>query len=140
MDFNKMVRSRLAKIDSTLISKGKEYGLNGNRFHNFDIAAGRRGITPEKALDGMMLKHEVSVHDMINDPDIVTEAMIDEKIGDNIVYLILLEGLFRRRLEEKNKYTPNINTKRTCPDCGFILIPMGGTEPLTKCPNCGKEL
>lgn len=98
MEFDEILKRRLRKITETLGNKELEYAQAGNRFHNFDVAAQRRGITPEKALDGMMLKHEVSVSDLINSPNNVTQELIDEKIGDNINYLILLEGLLNRRL------------------------------------------
>ena len=98
IDFNQVVENRVYKIKQTLIKKGREYSSEGNRFHNFDIAARMKGSTPEKALDGMLLKHIVSVDDMINNPHNVTVEMIDEKIGDVINYMILLEGLLLRRL------------------------------------------
>ncbi len=96
MDFDKIVENRCRKIKEILQHKAGEYAKDKNRFHNFDLAATMAGTTPEKALKGMMLKHEVSVQDLINNPDKATEALIDEKIGDNINYLILLEGLLRR--------------------------------------------
>lgn len=102
IDFNKVVEKRTEKISKTLLKKAGEYSKDTNRFHNFDVAARMRGITPELALDGMRLKHVVSVDDMVNNPDMVTVDMIDEKIGDAINYLILLEGLLLRRILKKN--------------------------------------
>ncbi len=103
-EFNVILENRLTLTKSVLGSKGKEYTLSDdNRIHNFNIAGMRRGITPEKALDGMMLKHEVSVYDMINyvetNLEKLTIKLIDEKIGDNINYLILLEAMLKKRVE-----------------------------------------
>ncbi|RLB94056.1 MAG: hypothetical protein DRH26_02200 [Deltaproteobacteria bacterium] len=99
--FNEIVKARLEKIEIILGEKAKEYAPKNDRFHNFNVAARISGTTPEKALYGMMLKHEVSVLDLIemaeNEPDKLNEALIDEKIGDNIDYLILLEGLLKQR-------------------------------------------
>ncbi|MBE9592101.1 MAG: hypothetical protein IMF19_01345, partial [Proteobacteria bacterium] len=51
------------------------------------------------------LKHIVSVFDLVQwadtEGDMLTEAVIDEKIGDTINYLILLEGLLLRRMESR---------------------------------------
>lgn len=54
--------------------------------------------TPEKALLGMWIKHVISIADCINDDDDrqdVKISMWDEKIGDAINYLILLEALIK---------------------------------------------
>lgn len=99
--FSEVVKERLEKIEDTLTKKAKEYASNSDRFHNFNVAARIAGITPEAALYGMMLKHEVSVRDLIDlaeaCPSKLNEVLIDEKIGDNINYLILLEGMLKQR-------------------------------------------
>ena len=97
--FNKIVQERVDSIFNVLGLKAKEYATGGDRFHNFRVAARLNKTTPEKALKGMMLKHEVAVLDMINNPYTLSEEIIDEKIGDNINYLILLEGLLKERLQ-----------------------------------------
>jgi len=102
--FDEILSTRLEKIKTILGAKAKEYASNDDRFHNFNVAGRIAGVTPEKALYGMMLKHEVSVTDLIElagaEPSKLNEAIIDEKIGDNINYLILLEGLLKQRCRE----------------------------------------
>lgn len=103
MTFDDVLKERLRKTESVLAAKAEEYATGENRYHNFFRAAGLQGCTPEQALMGMLAKHLVSVLDMVA----VTaegdwkrwprEDMIDEKIGDTINYLILLEGLLRIR-------------------------------------------
>ena len=104
--FSECVEKRIEKIREVLSSKAEEYSTEGNRFHNFDVGARILDSTPEEALQGMMLKHIVSVLDLVQwadtNEDRLTEKVIDEKIGDTINYLILLEGLLLRRIE-KNK-------------------------------------
>jgi len=100
-DFDCLVDRRLHEIHSILNQKAAEYSVESDRFHNFKIAARMNDTTPEKALKGMMLKHEVSIQDMINCDVEITEELIDEKIGDNINYLILLEGLMKEKLHAK---------------------------------------
>ena len=90
--FDEIVDVFLNNIRETLIVKGKEYRRNNNPFHNFDIGSQRSGLIREKVLDGFLLKHEISIADITNDlekgilPKIST---LDEKFGDNVIYLIL---------------------------------------------------
>ena len=105
--FEECIENRIRNIREILLVKAKEYASEDNRFHNFDVAARILNNTPEQALQGMMLKHIVSVFDLIEwtetNTNMLTEQIIDEKIGDTINYLILLEGLLLRRMETKNK-------------------------------------
>jgi hypothetical protein len=104
--FDKVVSNRLEAIKSTLISKAKEYAKGDeDRLHNFNRGAQITGQSREKVLQGFMLKHLVSVFDMIDDPSKATEYMIEEKCGDMINYLVLLEASFKDRLNEQNKKT-----------------------------------
>jgi hypothetical protein len=104
MNFEDCIENRIHRIREGLLAKAEEYATEDNRFHNFDVAARILNITPEQALQGIMLKHIVSVFDLVewtdSDTNKLTERIIDEKIGDTINYLILLEGLLLRRVEE----------------------------------------
>jgi len=90
--FDEVVDIFLNNIRETLLVKGKEYRRGNNPFHNFDIGSQRSGLIREKVLDGFLLKHEISIADITNDlekgilPKIST---LDEKFGDNVIYLIL---------------------------------------------------
>ena len=97
MTFDDVVYARCQKIKKVLASKADEYATEGDRFHNFKVAARVIGTTPEKALLGMMMKHFVSVLDIIEAPDKVSPARLDEKIGDLICYLCLAEGMITER-------------------------------------------
>ena len=98
VSFDQVVQERTDAIHNILSMKAKEYASDTDRFHNFRVAARMNKTTPERVLKGMMLKHEVSVLDMIENPHVLSEEMINEKIGDNINYLILLEGLLKERI------------------------------------------
>lgn len=97
--FLSILERRLEQTRATFYKKNEEYGI-GDVFHNFKVAARIDNTTPIKALRGFDLKHRVSIQDMVDNPNIVTEAMIDEKIGDCITYLCILEGLFREHLSQ----------------------------------------
>ena len=98
--FDRVLENRIEKIRQVLSRKAGEYAKDTNRYHNFDVAAEYDRETAERALWGMLKKHIVSVQDMINNPENITDALIDEKIGDVVNYFILLEGIMRRRIEK----------------------------------------
>ena len=97
--FNEIVERRLRLTEDVLDFKGEEYARE-NRFHNFIAASCMLGCSPEKALLGMWSKHVVSIIDMVNDLPTAPRSAeyIEEKIGDAINYLILLEGMLKERL------------------------------------------
>jgi len=99
-DFNRIVEQRIDKIRDVLSNKAKEYSSDNDRFHNFKRAGEMLRIEPEQALIGMFAKHMVSIMDMVRDiarGEKQPIFMWDEKIGDAINYLILLEGLVTER-------------------------------------------
>jgi hypothetical protein len=100
--FNKVVSHRVNTIHSVLAAKASEYA-RGDRLGNFKRAASMQGVTPEKALVGMKAKHDVALQDFINDLDVGKIQCYErwnEKIGDIINYLILLDGLVQERISE----------------------------------------
>jgi len=97
--FEKVVDGRLQRIVSILKRKADEYA-RGDRLSNFKRAAKILGSSPERALLGMMAKDWVSVLDLIEDLDrgvLAPQWMWEEKIGDAINYLILLEAMGSER-------------------------------------------
>ena len=110
--FEQLVDETLNQIKETLIVKGKEYRRNNNPFHNFDEGSKRSGVIREKVLDGMLLKHEISIADMTNDlekgklPKIET---IEEKFGDNLIYLILKKASIIDKIEKNMNNLNNRN-------------------------------
>lgn len=100
--FEKVVHETLQQIKSTLLEKGKEYRRNNNPFHNFEEGTKRTGLTREKVLDGMLLKHEISISDMTNDIDfgiLPKEDTVNEKFNDNIIYLIIKKASILDRID-----------------------------------------
>lgn len=97
-EFDAVVSRRLEKIRQTLVVKGREYSRDGDRLSNFKNGAAILRCTPERALLGYAAKQMTSVVDFVRDleaspPVERTEAEWDEKLGDAINYLILLEAV-----------------------------------------------
>lgn len=103
--FNVLVENRLSKCREVLASKDKEYSSDADRLHNFKRAAAARNIQATSALDGMFLKHIISMWDMVDDMErnpeyIPSEQLITDKLGDVINYTLLLEGLIEDRRKD----------------------------------------
>lgn len=100
--FAQIAESRIESCRSVLVAKAAEYSRNGDRLHNFKRAAAIDGTTPARSLWGMWKKHIVSIADMIDDLDagnVPTKEMVAEKLGDNINYSVLFEGLIEELRE-----------------------------------------
>jgi len=104
--FDELVEETLSEIRDVLVVKGKEYRRNGNPFHNFEEGSKRTGLSREKVLDGMLLKHEISISDITNDLDqniLPKLTTINEKFGDNIIYLLLKKISIIDRIENNGQ-------------------------------------
>lgn len=95
--FQAILASRLEKTAKVLGVKAGEYASQTDRMHNFNRAAELLRTTPHDACLGFLGKHLVSIIDLTKRHDPVGLAIIDEKIGDAINYLILLEALLIER-------------------------------------------
>ena len=88
--FETILRDTFDKIKSVLLAKADE------------IALILQGKNPVSALSGMMCKHTVSIYDLINGYKMgraIEPELWDEKIIDNINYLILLRAVLREERE-----------------------------------------
>ena len=113
-DFNEIVAVRMAWCNKTLCAKGDEYAREGDRLWNFKVAARKLNCHPAEALAGMMVKHTVSVDDIIDGLArgiVPPKELVAEKIGDSINYLLLLEGL----IEEARGEVPEVDAALKAP-------------------------
>ena len=109
--FDEVVDEVCEQISNVLKVKAKEYRRNENPFHNFDIGSQRSGLIREKVLDGFLLKHEISIADITNDLEInklPTKELLDEKFGDNIIYLIIKKASIIDKIEENARIEVHI--------------------------------
>lgn len=91
--FNEIVKEQLERIKKVLVKKSTEYNLEEDRLGFFKRAAVFAQETPEKALYGFLLKHLVSLNDMVQSEKEYPKELWLEKITDIENYLILLLGL-----------------------------------------------
>ena len=104
-DFSRRVEKRIDLVRQTLLTKHKEYAKDDNVFRNFDEAAGGLSLHGSSAevLWSYMTKHLVSIKDIVADNKPVDAAVVSEKIGDVINYLILLEAMLNEQGEKHCK-------------------------------------
>lgn len=91
--FDAIVDEQLARCHDLLIEKGKEYAPGGDRLMAFRRAAALQGCTLAEAALGMMVKHLVSVTEMIQSREHYTTSKWDEKITDSINYLLIIRAI-----------------------------------------------
>jgi hypothetical protein len=104
--FQYILNERVCQIEDVLAKKAREYVRNEDRLHNFNVASIISNKTREDVLwNGFALKHLVSVFDMVNDINegkLPKKELVDEKIGDLINYLILLEVSIKDKINNEN--------------------------------------
>lgn len=99
-----VVENTLDQVRDLLVVKGREYVRNEDPFHNFEVGSRMTGLIREKVLDGFLLKHEISIADITNDIEqgkLPSVEKLDEKILDNIVYLLLKKAMILDRIDNQ---------------------------------------
>lgn len=104
-DFNNLVEHRLEKCKDTLIVKAKEYASDNDRLHNFAEAAKLKKTTKSDCALSFGMKHIISIIDIVRAIQVgnavVSECVIDEKIGDAINYFLLIEACITQEMKER---------------------------------------
>lgn len=92
-DLNNIMTETFNKCSNLLNKKSEEYNKKiNNRLDCFTQGAGLTGEHPAKIVTEFMLKHVISIYQMINSIYEYDMSKWDEKIIDNINYLILLRA------------------------------------------------
>ena len=102
-DFERITDDRIVACKKTMIHKAAEYA-DEDRLHNFKTAAAMQGVSVKQALWGMAAKHIVSITDMCMSPENFPLNVWDEKIGDAINYLFLLNAVVYEKSESREEY------------------------------------
>jgi len=100
-EFNAVVDEQLVMCREMLVKKTEEYTDGVDPLHNFRSAESLMG-SMTNALAGYMMKHTVSLYDMMKeDPNNFTPERWNEKITDHINYLLLLKAIVVEARSEK---------------------------------------
>lgn len=91
-DFQFVLDAEIQRIRDVLEKKGVEYADEDQLF-NFRRAAALKGCSLSQALAGMMVKHTVSIYDMVERGEQFPLEIWGEKITDHLNYLILLKAV-----------------------------------------------
>jgi hypothetical protein len=92
--FNNIVEEQITNCYDILHRKSDEYATS-DMLHNFRTAAVLGKSSMRQALGGMMMKHTISIYDMIEDNKMHTLEQWNEKITDHINYLLILSAIIR---------------------------------------------
>jgi hypothetical protein len=97
-EFVKIAEETMSEISKTISAKGKEYST-GDAFSNFKDAAGGLSFhdKPEMVAWEFATKHFQSIKDIISGKVPASQATINEKFGDAIVYLLLMKGMLAEK-------------------------------------------
>ncbi|MDD3400731.1 MAG: hypothetical protein PHT58_03775 [Eubacteriales bacterium] len=100
--FTKIVNYQIDCCIKTLGFKESDYVPDPNdRMRHFKVAAAMLGTNPKQALCGMMAKHTASIYEMCRAGSAYPMAAWEEKITDNINYLLILRALLEDEKEER---------------------------------------
>lgn len=118
------LETRIAQIKSSMEAKAAEYAeTEGDRMHNFnravDASAGRHK-TREDAIFGMMLKHWVSILDMLDliaSGGLPNKEIVVEKFGDLINYSMLMEASILYKIKS---YQDSLVSRATFVNPGIV--------------------
>ena len=92
-EFNTSVENITDNMKKTLMSKAIEYANETDRLHNFKTIAQFVGITPAQVAIVLLLKNFTSLKDKIFDGSELKEDFVNEKLGDTLCYLTLLNSV-----------------------------------------------
>lgn len=105
-DFEKLCKRRYDQSYKVLVEKGKEYATSEDAMESFKSQA---ELSMHKTPMGigweLMVKHLYSVRRIVAEHEanlkLPSQEMLDEKIGDAINYLILIEALFSEKISTR---------------------------------------
>jgi hypothetical protein len=100
--FERLFDRRCTLCYTVLTEKNLEYAPGDDRLQNFKEGALFLESSPVLYAFGLMTKHLVALKDRVvkGDTNTITQTYVDEKIGDIINYLILIEALLTEELYE----------------------------------------
>lgn len=97
-EFNTLVNKRFNKCKKTLLAKANDYATDEERLQNFKDGAVFTCSTPAWYALALVTKHLMALRDLIIlRQDDITQEIIDEKLGDIVNYMLLLEAILTEK-------------------------------------------
>jgi len=128
--FEEIVKEQHGQTLQVLCAKAEEYSREGDRFWNFRRAGEILGVSAERALLGMKVKHDVSVMDLVDRAEkgeCISLELINKEFGGAINHLLLLKGMLLERCglcsrefdaEDLDRERPSWTKPEKNADCG----------------------
>lgn len=101
LTFQTITDEQIRRVGAVLKAKNAQYNPGADELQTFKTAAALQGISPKEALGGMMIKHTVSIYDMIGSSNTFPIEVWEEKATDHMVYLAILMALVREEQGEE---------------------------------------
>jgi len=105
--FQQIMAERFKYCTGKTVEKHGEYDREDDKLHNFKVQAEIGKMTIGEAIKGNALKHFASIWDILDDLDkgvVPSDEVIAEKIGDAIIYLLLMETYAWEKKEGQSKH------------------------------------
>ena len=102
-EFERFFEERVQKCREVLIEKAKEYANDEDRMKNFNTAGRMLNLKPYQVAFLYMMKHFESIYEIVIEDKYVSPKVWDEKIGNLINYLFLIDAMKRKEMEEDQK-------------------------------------
>ena len=80
-------------LHGLLIVKAQEYMASDDRLHNFNLASEKTTVPADLICIMFMIKHLVSIDDIVNERIKLSQDKVNEKFYDAINYCILLKAI-----------------------------------------------
>jgi hypothetical protein len=100
VEFDMLLQQRIDLMKSSLLTKGREYAMGDDRLSNFKRSGALLQRSQSQAVLAFLTKHITSIFDLVELRDAgenIPMTLFDEKIGDAINYLVLLEATLKER-------------------------------------------
>lgn len=100
-EFMEFFAKRYEELYKTTEAAQREYADPANVFDNFDRLASDLNLDRKKVLYVYMKKHLDAIRNFLNDPSRNVREPIHKRIGDVIVYLMILDAMIQDEFTNK---------------------------------------
>jgi len=101
-EFDEMLKRRIEEMKRVLPSKAVEYASEDNRLEDFETISRISGLSVGDVWKVLQAKHLASIYKMLDGKLEITQAMIDEKVGDSTNYHPLVEAILTDMLKKND--------------------------------------